>query len=240
MLADLVEPVKLTLRMTRLAISVSLTRPLSPCTSCATPSGMPASASARNNSLLQPGRFLRRARDHRAAGGERGADLLGQEVDREIPRREGRDRADRLADHSADAGRPGGPECGHSRAWRPRRTSRTIGPSRATSGLASSSGLPCSWVRVAAIWSARSRSRSAVLWRIARALLDVGRAPFGPGALRGGERLVEVGLGGVGHVGDRLRVDRVDDAMAVAAFAAFPCAVDEELEVCFISHGAGR
>ena len=54
-LPTLVEPVKSTLRMTRLAISVSLIRPLSPWTSCATPAGMPASASARNNSVQQPG-----------------------------------------------------------------------------------------------------------------------------------------------------------------------------------------
>ncbi len=54
-LPTLVEPVKLTLRITRLAMSVSLTRPLSPWTSCATPLGMPASASARNNSVQQPG-----------------------------------------------------------------------------------------------------------------------------------------------------------------------------------------
>ena len=38
-LPTLVEPVKLTLRMTRLAMSVSLTRPLSPWTSWATPVG---------------------------------------------------------------------------------------------------------------------------------------------------------------------------------------------------------
>ena len=35
------------------------------------------------------------------------------------------------------------------------------------------------------------------------ALLDVGRAPFRPGAVGGGERLLQVGLGGIGHFGDR-------------------------------------
>ena len=43
-------------------------------------------------------RFLRRLDDDRAAGGERGRDLAHRLVDREIPRREGRDRADRLLD----------------------------------------------------------------------------------------------------------------------------------------------
>ena len=42
--------------------------------------------------------FLRRAADHRAARGERGGDLLGEQIDGEIPRREGRGRPDRLAD----------------------------------------------------------------------------------------------------------------------------------------------
>ena len=50
-----VEPVKLTLRMTRLAMRVSLTRLASPWMSWATPLGMPASARARNNSVQQPG-----------------------------------------------------------------------------------------------------------------------------------------------------------------------------------------
>jgi len=44
------------------------------------------------------GGFLRRAADHRAARGKRGGDLLGQQIDGEVPRREGRGRADRLAD----------------------------------------------------------------------------------------------------------------------------------------------
>src|SRR6185369_7312579 len=86
----LVEPVKLTLRITRLAISVSLTRPLSPWTSWATPFGIPASASARNDG---------------AARGECGADLLREQVDREVPRSEGCGRTDRLADHARNLAR---------------------------------------------------------------------------------------------------------------------------------------
>jgi len=68
------------------------------------------------------------------------------------------------------------------------------------------------------------------------ALLDIGRAPFGPGALRRGERFVQVGPGRIGHFGDRAGVDRVDHG--VAGVGAFPDAVDEELEVGFVSHGA--
>ncbi len=54
-LPTLVDPVKLTLRITRLAMRVRLTKSLSPWTSWATPLGMPASASARNISVVQPG-----------------------------------------------------------------------------------------------------------------------------------------------------------------------------------------
>ena len=93
------EPVKLTLRMTGDSSSIVLTSDALPWTSCATPAGMPASAKRAEQFAGAAGRFLRRARDHRAAGGERGGDLLGEQIDREIPRGEGRGRADRLADH---------------------------------------------------------------------------------------------------------------------------------------------
>src|SRR6185437_3165739 len=68
------------------------------------------------------------------------------------------------------------------------------------------------------------------------ALLDVGGAPLGIGALCGGEGFVEVGFGRQRELGDRLSVDRVDDGEAVAVLARFPRAVDEELEVGFVSH----
>ena len=230
-----VEPVKLTLRMTRLAMSVSADRGrASPWTSWATPAGMPASASARNSSVAQPGRLVRRPRDHGAAGGERGADLLGQQIDREVPRREGRDRADRLADHAAELA--GGADEGAAivalgvlgipvEQLRRRRALRAW-PRPAACPAPASSSRP--------IWSARSRSSAAALWRIAPRFSTSSRAPFGPGPLRGGERLLEVGLGGVRHFGDRPGVDRVDDR--VAGIRRFPDAVDEELEVGFVSH----
>jgi hypothetical protein len=49
------EPVKLILRMTLEPSSFSLIWLPLPWTSCATPAGMPASASARNSSPVQPG-----------------------------------------------------------------------------------------------------------------------------------------------------------------------------------------
>src|SRR3546814_10995735 len=44
-------------------------------------------------------RFLWRLGDHHAARGERGADFLDHPIDRELPRAETRDRADRLFQH---------------------------------------------------------------------------------------------------------------------------------------------
>ncbi len=145
---------------------------------------MPASASARNSLGRDAGRFVRRARDDGAAGGERGADLLGEQIDREIPRREGRDRADRLADHAATAGRRDGRACGHSRAWRPRRTSRTAGPMRALRPSLRPAILPCSWVMVRGDEVDALAQQRRRLVQDRAALLDVGRAPFGPGAVR--------------------------------------------------------
>jgi hypothetical protein len=72
----------------------------------------------------------------------------------------------------------------------------------------------------------------------APALLDVGRAPFRPGTVGGGERLVQVGLGGIGYFGNAAAMGRIDDRMCVAAFARFPHAVDEELQVGIVAHGA--
>ena len=86
--------------------------------------------------------------------------------------------------------------------------------------------------------STRSRIRARGLVQDRPALLDVHRAPFRPGPVRGFERLLEIGLGRVGHLGDRARVDRIEDGVGIAAFAGFPDTVDEELEVGFVSHGA--
>jgi len=66
------------------------------------------------------------------------------------------------------------------------------------------------------------------------ALLDISRAPLGPGPFRSGECLLEVCLGRVGDFGDRLRVYRVDHG--VAGVGALPDAVDEVLKVGFVSH----
>ena len=224
--------------MTRLAISVRLTRSASPWTSCATPLGMPASASARNSSGRDAGSFLRRPRDDRAAGGERGGDLLGEQIDREIPRREGRGRADRLADDPRALARRadqraavvaldllGVPieQLGRARALRP-------WPRRGSCPAPGS----CRGDHVDPL---AHQGRGLVEDRAA--LLDVGRAPFGPGAVR---RLRAPRRGRPGSRRAPRRscspVTGLTTVWCVAALAARQTAVDEELEVGFVSHAA--
>ena len=69
-----------------------------PKTRLITPAGMPASTIGAHQRDAAAGRFFRPFEDHRAAGGERGRDLAHRLVDREIPRRERGDGADRLLD----------------------------------------------------------------------------------------------------------------------------------------------
>ena len=69
--------------------------------------------------------FLRRLDDDRAAGGERRRQLAHHLVDREVPGREGGDRADRqLEGHLHDVGRPGRDHLAIGALGLARRTSR--------------------------------------------------------------------------------------------------------------------
>ena len=181
--------------------------------------------------------LVRRARNDGASSGERGADLLREQVDREIPRGECRGRANRLADHPAEL----------------------AGGANERSAVVALGvlGVPVEQLRRSEDLELRLAERLALFLRQGRgdevdalakqrrglvedrpAFLDIHRAPIGPGAVGRRQGLVEVGLGGVGEGGDRLSVGRVDDVVAIAAFARFPHAVDEEFEVCFVSHGA--
>ena len=72
----------------------------SPNTRFSTPAGTPASAKQRTSSTRDAGGLLGRLDHDRAAGGQRAGDLAHRLVDREVPRREGRDRTDRLAQHA--------------------------------------------------------------------------------------------------------------------------------------------
>ena len=71
-------------------------------------------------------RFLRRLDDHRAAGGQRGRHLAHHLVDREVPGREGGDRADRLLEHHLARRQVAArrARCGRRRAGLRRRTIR--------------------------------------------------------------------------------------------------------------------
>ena len=180
-------------------------------------------------------RLVRRARDHRAAGRQRCADLLRQQVDREIPRRERCRRPDRLTDHAAELA--GGTNEGAAIV-----ALRVLGVpveqlcrrQRLELGLGERLTLLLGHGRGDQIGAFTQQLRGLVEDRAA--FLDIHCAPFGPGSFGSSERLFEVGFGRVGDLGDRLCVHRVDDRVRVAAFARFPHAVDEELEVGFVSH----
>ena len=93
-----VEPVKVTLRITGWAMRYSeisagwpKTRPIDVAGHAGVEEGAHELHAARR-------RVLGAFEDHRAAGAERARDLADRLVDREVPRREGGDRPDRLAD----------------------------------------------------------------------------------------------------------------------------------------------
>ncbi len=138
------------------------------------------------------GRFLWRTRDDGAARGERRGDLFRQQVDREIPRRESRGRADRLTDD--DRPLPG-------RAHQ-----------RAAIVALDLFGVPVEHRRRSDHFGPRLDQRLALLLRQhpadmvspfdqqrggamedRGAFFDIGRAPHGPGAVSGGKRLLEIG-----------------------------------------------
>ena len=176
-------------------------------------------------------RFLRRLDDHRAARGQRRAQLLDHLVDREIPRREGGDRADRLLDrHLVDAGRA-------------RRDQPAV-------GAAAFLGEPFDDVGRRHRFHLGFGQDLALLLRHDRrdlvgALADqlgglahhlgpiVGRyvAP-GPETLFGGfQRRVEIRTVRVRNRADRLFGRRIDDVQGAAARGGAPLAVDIQLHI---------
>ena len=129
--------------------------------------------------------LVRRARDDRAAGGERGGDLLA--------------RADRSGNSTGVKVAVGPTGWRMTRDSWPRRAdqgaaivaldllgipSRTIAPSPALRAWPRRGPCPAPGSGSAPIWSARSRSSCGGLVEDGAALLDIGRAPFGPGAAR--------------------------------------------------------
>ena len=181
--------------------------------------------------------FMRRSRNDGAARGERSADLLREQIEREVPRRERRGRADGLPDDPRNLS-------GRSNQRAPIVALGFLGiPVEQLGGsenfrlrLGEDLALLLGHGRCDQVDSLAEELRRFVQDRAA--FLDVGRAPFGPGPRGGFERLVQIGLGRIRDLGDRSRIDRIEDGMSVAAFAGFPDAIDEELEVGFVSHGA--
>ncbi len=112
-----------------------------------TPGGMPAFSGEHGERERGQRRFLRRLQHHRAAGRERGAGLARDHREREIPRRDRRDHADRFARHDDLRIRASGSGSRRrSCAWLLPRTIRRSSPHSRLRRVASASGLPCSRV----------------------------------------------------------------------------------------------
>ena len=176
-------------------------------------------------------RFFRGLDDDRATGGERAGDLAHRGQRREIPRREGRDHADRLLQH----------ELAH--AFLPARHDAAI-------GAAAFLGVPVDDVGGGQHLGARLGIDLALLLRLhlgdvvmalaqqigglahdLGAVIGRGRLPERKALFRGGERGVEIGVRGMRQVRQRLAGRRIDHVLALAAFAVEPFAVDVKREI---------
>ena len=155
---------------------------------------------------------MRRARDDGAAGGERGTDLLRQQINREVPWGEGRGRAD---------------------GWRITRLSWPAGRTSVRPNRACVLGVPVEQLRgsqhlelrlgqrLALLLGHRPRRYVGALTHQRRglvqdpaALLDVLARHSGQARSRRREGFVEVGLRRVGNFGDGLGVNRIDHGVA--------------------------
>jgi hypothetical protein len=63
------------------------------------------------------------------------------------------------------------------------------------------------------------------------AVIGRGRPPHGEALFGGAERGVEIGGRGMGQMAEHLAGGRIDDILALAAFAVEPLSVDEKLEI---------
>ncbi len=165
--------------------------------------------------------FLGRFRDHDAACGERGSDLLDHQIDREIPRAEARNRADRMfGDHRALPERA----LEHAALDAFALFSEIVEQSRGRKHLAA---------RLAdrlALFERQQRrdmldaladNPGRLVHQRARAHRGF-RTPDRPAALGRGQRFVEIGCGRDRQFGDRARRGGVKNRSLVTSLAAPP------------------
>ena len=183
-------------------------------------------------------RFLRWLGDDAASRRQRGRELLGHQIDREVPWAERRDDADRLLDHH--------------RALPGRTNEHT------TIGALGFLGVPLEQSGRAGDLAARLDQRFALFGRQQHGdrigtlahqrgsatqdhatRLDVGRSPRREAAFGGGKRFVEVGGGRHRHCADRRTGRRVHDLVRVASLTDTPAVAYEKgqgLVVISVTH----
>jgi hypothetical protein len=191
---------------------------------------MPASAKARISAAGGRG-FFRRLHQHRAAGGQRGADLAHHLVDREVPRRERGDRAHRVLQHHLLHGQVAR---GHDAA-----VDAAAFVGEPLDDVGGGHGLALGFgQRLALLLRQQLGDRLGALAHQAGGLAHDLAARVGghvaPGLealLRGFQGLVEVGLAGVRHLADLLAGGRVDDVQRLAAGGVDPFVVDQQAGV---------
>ena len=232
-----IEPVNETLRMIGEAMRCVDTSCGTPNTMASTPFGRPASCSARATASAVPGGFFGGLEDAAAAGGQRRADLARGIADRKIPRRERRHRAHGLLDD------------GHALAGQ---ALRQHAPIRAPAffrvpvedfrrGLHFDARLVNALAHLERrdardLLAARAHEIRGLLEDLA-ALHRQQRAPFAPGALRGGQRAIEIGGAGMRQLAQHFFGGRIDHRLGLAALRAQPFAVDEQREFRIVGRG---
>ena len=173
------------------------------------------------------GRFLRRLGDHGIACRQRRAELLCHQIGRKIPRTEGGDRADRLADHHRAL--PGGPHQ-HAAVLPLRFLCRPVEDLRRAHHLALRFGerLALLHRHGAADPFGPFAQQCGGFLQDRAARIHVHRPPRFETARRCRQRRVEIGGGRQRHLADRLARGGVDHGVRVAPVAGQEFAVDIE------------
>ena len=180
-----------------------------------TPAGRPGLLEDLGQREHRQRRELRRLHHHRAAGGDRRADLAGAHRHREVPGGDHQARADRLAHHQHAARRRCRPRGSRRRSAAPR--PRTSGRTRRRRRSRPSTPRAACPSRASSAAPARRRARSASRRR-ARGSRRARWAAWRPtrrcALVRGGERAIASSRRAVGHLAERLAGGRVLDRRA--------------------------
>ena len=201
--------------------------------------GHPAIDDAAHDGARTAGGFLRRFGDDRTARCQRRRHFLAHQIDREIPRREGRDRANRLLQHQrALAGRADKDAaiaalCLFGEIVELRGARQHFG-ARFGQGFALFGGQQ----HGNAFGALTDETRNLVQYGCA--FIDIGFAPECKTRSGCRQRFIEISYGGQRQLRQRFAGRGVDDGVGVAPFALAPGAVDEKRQIGVVTGGHVR